>query len=141
LQKNPQATWQEVKDAIINCADNDNATGVNLPDNKWGYGKVNAYSAIKGCNVGIDENGYSNVELNVFPNPSNNKISIQYDLTIADYKVSTLEIRNVLGENVYSIPLNSVSNSIDVNDLKSGIYFCSVMLDKKEARVLKIVIF
>ncbi len=46
LQKNPQATWKEIKDAIVTTAFEDNFTGSNLPDKKWGYGKVDAFAAL-----------------------------------------------------------------------------------------------
>lgn len=46
LQKNPNAGWKEIKDAIQLSAMKDNYTGNNLPDNTWGYGKVDAFSAL-----------------------------------------------------------------------------------------------
>jgi hypothetical protein len=46
LQKNPQASWREIKDAIITTTYTDSFTGNNLPDNKWGYGKANAFAAM-----------------------------------------------------------------------------------------------
>ena len=46
LQKNPNASWKEIKDAIELCAMRDNFTGNNLPDNTWGYGKVDAFCAL-----------------------------------------------------------------------------------------------
>ncbi|MCY7409491.1 MAG: S8 family peptidase [Chitinophagales bacterium] len=56
LQKNPQASWKEIKDAIETTTYTDDFTGNNLPDNKFGYGKVNAFAAltsvlIYGCTV------------------------------------------------------------------------------------------
>jgi len=46
LQKNPTASWKEVKTAITSTAKSDSLTGFNLPDNKWGYGKVDAFTAM-----------------------------------------------------------------------------------------------
>jgi subtilisin family serine protease len=46
LQKKPEANWKEVKDAIVLSAKKDSLTGFNLPDNKWGFGKANAFDAI-----------------------------------------------------------------------------------------------
>ncbi|HUM48306.1 MAG TPA: S8 family serine peptidase, partial [Chitinophagales bacterium] len=46
LQKNPDAAYQEVKDAILLSCFEDNFTGEDLPDNKFGYGKVDAFSAM-----------------------------------------------------------------------------------------------
>lgn len=46
LQKNPTATAAQVKNAIISCTIQDEWTGCLLPDNYWGYGKVNAFGAL-----------------------------------------------------------------------------------------------
>lgn len=45
LQQNPDACWYEIKDRIINTAVKDSFTGNNLPNEKWGYGKLNAFDA------------------------------------------------------------------------------------------------
>ncbi|MBK9730262.1 MAG: S8 family peptidase [Chitinophagaceae bacterium] len=46
LQKNPSASYQELKDAILLSCFKDSFTGNNLPDNKWGYGKVDAFATM-----------------------------------------------------------------------------------------------
>lgn len=46
LQKDPQATWKKIKDAIQLTAYSDNYTGTALPDHRWGYGKVDAFAAL-----------------------------------------------------------------------------------------------
>ncbi len=48
LQKNPTATAAQVKQAIINSAYQDQFTGNGLPNKYWGYGKVNALTALTG---------------------------------------------------------------------------------------------
>lgn len=47
LEKNPGACYQEVKDVIVNSAKTDIYTGNQLPDEFWGYGKLNAFEAIQ----------------------------------------------------------------------------------------------
>ena len=109
FQKYPGANWQNVKTAIMSCADKDGDTGDNLPDNKWGYGKVNGFSVVKGCNVGIDEmDNFSRVDFGFFPNPVNDKIGIQYDLSSAAHKSAAIEITNVIGEKIKKIILTDV---------------------------------
>lgn len=46
LQKNPTASCQEVKDAILLSCLQDDFTGNDLPDSQWGYGKVDGYAAM-----------------------------------------------------------------------------------------------
>lgn len=45
LQQNPEAFWFEIKSKLIASAKKDSFTGNNLPDNKWGYGKLDAFAA------------------------------------------------------------------------------------------------
>jgi hypothetical protein len=46
LEANPEAWWYEIKNRVISSAVQDTFTGNNLPDNYWGYGKVNAFDAL-----------------------------------------------------------------------------------------------
>ncbi len=142
LQKNPTATWLDVKNALLNCADKDNFTGILLPDNSWGYGKVNAYAAIRGCNIGIDEL-YSNIDFSIFPNPTSTSSSIQYDITsIGKSAKANIVITNSLGESLMNIPLKSMTNSFDISteNLNSGFYFSTLNVDGKVVRTLKLVV-
>lgn len=45
LEANPEAWWYEIKNRIVSSAIKDTFTGNNLPDNYWGYGKINAFDA------------------------------------------------------------------------------------------------
>ena len=142
LQKNPQASWSEVKAAVLNCADRDGDTGDNLPNNNWGFGKINGYGVVKGCSVGItDFENYNSIDFGFFPNPSYDKISVQYDLSSVSYKSATLEIKNVLGETVKKIKLKEISTSFDLqNNLTSGIYLGSLIVDGKSVKTTKLVV-
>ncbi len=142
LQKNPQASWSEVKAAVINCADRDGDTGDNLPNNNWGYGKINGYGVVKGCSVGIkDFENLNSIDFGFFPNPSFDKINVQYDLSSVSYKSATLEIKNILGETVKKIKLKEISTSFDLqNNLTSGIYLGSLILDGKSVKTTKLVV-
>ncbi len=54
LQRYPDADWQAVKDAILQGARTDSFTGTELPDNQWGYGKVNAFASLQVPNQPCD---------------------------------------------------------------------------------------
>ncbi|NNC94172.1 MAG: S8 family serine peptidase [Chitinophagales bacterium] len=45
LEKNPNARWNEIKEAIISSAKSDHYTGI-TPNYGWGYGKVDAMAAL-----------------------------------------------------------------------------------------------
>lgn len=44
LEKNPSASWKQIRDVIQLTAKQDTFTGTNLPDNKWGWGKIDAFA-------------------------------------------------------------------------------------------------
>ena len=59
LQKNPDAGYAEIKDAIISQARQDVFTGYSLPDNDWGYGKADAFRTLTGP-WGCEADDYTN---------------------------------------------------------------------------------
>lgn len=66
LEKNPEAWWYEVKEALTQSAKKDNFTG-NEPNNDYGYGKLDAFELLKfdavlGC---TDSNAFN---FNLFAN-------------------------------------------------------------------------
>lgn len=144
LERYPSATWQDVKNAIINCADQDQFTGTALPDNNWGYGKVNGYSAIKGCTVGIDElNSYSNAFLGLAPNPLEATGTIQYDLTsVPRYQFASIRITDLTGREISTSTLQHTAGSIDMHSSQftPGVYLVSLLIDGKNAKVTRLVV-
>lgn len=144
FQKNPTATWQDVKEAILNCADRDGFTGNALPDNYWGYGKVNAYNVVKGCSVGIDElDQYAGIDFGNYPNPASSLTTLHYDLSsVTKYNKAELIITDMIGSELRKIRLNEKAGTIDLekNSLSPGIYPCSLLLDGKVVKVNKMVI-
>ena len=143
LQKNPTATYAEVKNAILTCADRDSYTGFSLPDNQWGYGKVNAYSVVHGCGVGINEYEMTGVDLSNFPNPFTDETTIHYEITSAStFREAELKITNMLGQNMLVVPLSNRSDDVILakNKFESGVYFYSVVIDGKILRTQKLVV-
>ncbi|HRH66007.1 MAG TPA: S8 family serine peptidase [Bacteroidia bacterium] len=144
LQKNPTAQWDEVKNAILNCADKDAFTGNNLPDNRWGYGKINAYGVVKGCTVGIDELGdFSSINFVSYPNPFKGSTAIQYDLTVVEhYKQAEIIITDLAGAVLKKIPLTEKANILELNcrNWAPGMYTCSLHLDGKPIKTNKLII-
>lgn len=69
----------------------------------------------------INESDYSNSLIEVYPNPTNRVFNI---LNYSDEKIERIEIINIQGQ-VKQV-LYNISNPIDVNMLKNGIYFIIV---------------
>ena len=121
----------------------DNFTGTNLPDYKWGYGKANAYNLVRGCLIGVDENEYTHIELSNYPNPFTDLTTINYDLSnVPSAAVTEIAITDVLGKEVRRIAVSHDSNSITLrkDELKSGLYFCSVLINGKPVKTNKLAV-
>ena len=144
LQKNPGANWQRVKNAILQCADQDSYTGSSLPNPYWGYGKVNAYSVVKGCNVGIEElGGFANADFGFNPNPVTSNTLFYFDVTsVPGRHKAEIKIFNPLGAIVRSIPLNNTVGTLNMDrgNLEAGIYFATLCIDGKAAKVRKLIV-
>ncbi len=80
--------------------------------------------------VGVSENVYNN--LNVYPNPTNGKVNINFDIEKAnDVKVI---VSNLNGQIVYSETINRLNgvynNSIDLSNEAKGVYMLSIVSSK-----------
>ncbi|MCC7232573.1 MAG: S8 family serine peptidase [Bacteroidia bacterium] len=143
FQKNPGATWQDFKTALLNCAQTDNWTGTSLPDNAWGYGKADGYGVVKGCNVGIGEPGdYDYIDFAVYPNPLSATSVLYYDLNaMGAFKKAEISVYNIIGSRIKTLLLQDRENTVAVKkwDLAPGIYFCSLVIDGKPVKSLKLI--
>jgi subtilisin family serine protease len=141
LQKNPNATAIDVKNAITGCARHDQFTGNNLPNRYWGYGKANAFGALTGCaSTGIENENEKDNTLLIYPNPSSSGTVINVDVSI--YKPNDkaeLRIYNALGELVKTVAVSSSTIQLN-NTFKPGIYFCDFILNGKNVITKKLTV-
>ncbi len=118
LQKNPTATNQQIKQAIINCAYNDVFTTQALPNTRWGYGKLDGFKAMT-CgtlNTGIQTN--KNVTIKVSPNPLTDETII----TFSDVSTKTVKLYNTEGQLIFSDICFAGSYILKKNNLSPGLY-------------------
>ncbi len=76
--------------------------------------------------VGLKE--VSTSILNLFPNPANDKVSIELE----NNKNSKLTIYNMNGQKVMSSSFNSAHIQLNVSDLEQGLYYISIDQDNKK---------
>ena len=119
LQKNPSANWAGIKNRVTLCAIQDIFTGSNLPNNTWGYGKLDAVNVMTGCNVsGFDEININDFVL-LYPNPSNDLITIEFKNNSIPTQIDVIDL---LGRKVYSCNPKTMKTMLDVKIFSKGIY-------------------
>lgn len=80
------------------------------------------------CNpVGINNIEQNNF-LNIYPNPSNNIINIEFDNP--NNKEFELTITDVIGKKVHNVITRKAKQSVDVSNYDAGIYFVEIKGDK-----------
>jgi para-nitrobenzyl esterase len=70
------------------------------------------------CGLGINE-GEFEINANIFPNPSNNLITVQLEGTS---KIQSIEILDLSGRSIESVNLNTSEYTIEKNGIGSGTY-------------------
>jgi len=152
FQLHPDANYAMMIDAMQKSCFQDIFTGTNLPNNVWGYGKINAYNtmtATLGCTdpIAANFNPSASVDdgschyltgiaakkqnlLSIYPNPVNDVLMIRIDKS--SNATFSAEITNLQGQIVIPMrKLNEYSlNPIDVSYLPNGTYFLHLYKDK-----------
>lgn len=126
LDANPYLSSQQVKSILITTARQDSHTGVIPPHStKWGWGKVNAYAAVKLALIttGVNEI-LQPLAWNVFPNPVDQILHIQ-NMEKVPEEMSVVDMQ---GRTVISGPY---SENVDVRTLLEGSYFIRLVVDGK----------
>ena len=103
-------------------------------DSAWFYIKYNAlYNSI------ANNNFNSNISA-PYPNPANNNISINYN--ISNKNNANILIYNVYGKLEKQISINNLIGVININvsDLPSGIYFCTFNINGEIVKTNKLII-
>ena len=72
--------------------------------------------------------------LSVYPNPVSDRLNIDYKENI-----SNLTVYDLSGRSVKSLTTNNSNNSIDVSDLKSGIYMLRIETENKDVSTVKFI--
>lgn len=123
LERYPTANFQQVKTAVTMCAHTDGFTGTALPDNSWGYGKVDAFAMLTNCGLSVPENNSTANSFTLYPNPVNGNASFQLQFS-ALKENAQLEIYAANGQKIISQPFQKGESSLNINAVMSpGIYF------------------
>src|SRR5690606_22726973 len=101
LQANPYLTPDEAREIIIATAIEDSYT-FNIPDtgsNSWGFGKINAYGAVKMAEE-RNKNNFTGGDIDcvLFPNPYSEGFVLDYRTDVPD-KLNIV-VHNIAGQQV-----------------------------------------
>lgn len=86
------------------------------------YSDFTEIECVQKGTVGINEMASKN-GVSIYPNPANVVLNIDISTTLNAGENTNITIVNLLGETVATQTLHTGSNSIDVSDLVSGVYF------------------
>lgn len=95
-------------------------------------GEVEDYTMYVTNSLGIDDD--FNVNINIYPNPTNGLINIKPEIGI---KISSVEVFNTHSQIVFSSTENV--DIIDVSNQVKGVYFVKIVIDNGFARIFKVV--
>lgn len=143
LQANPFLTPAQAKDILKLTAAKDGLTGNSLPDNHWGYGKIDAFEAVKQSSRLASINGLNTEVAGVyaFPNPATNEVKLRF--SEHNKGMFVIVVSDVQGRVIKSWTENIGSGNNHVvfstDHLQSGFYF--ITATQNEFRnIIKLVI-
>ena len=100
LEMNPNLTPETINEILRNFARSDSFTG-SVPNNKWGYGKLDALAAIKEVEtLDVSEQHINDLIFRIYPNPAANIINLDFGPDPAS-EIEQIIIFNSLGQQLF----------------------------------------
>jgi len=139
LQRDPNATYLDIKNAIIENAIADQFTGV-LPGLRWGHGKLNGFATLTNP-FGITSTEFvtNNGQISIYPNPSNGDITILNDQS----NLVSFDLYDLSGRLVRSVNLRGISDgniNISLNGIADGAYVVRAIQENGQVLQSKLMI-
>ena len=115
--------------------------GSEIPNNTYGYGRIDALAAVTAALAVVDteDNNLAEASAKIFPNPTQEWISIELNNLGGD---TQFELFNTAGQLVRQLDwklMNNEIKNISLKELSTGIYFYKIKNEEKElsGRVIK----
>jgi hypothetical protein len=74
------------------------------------------------------------VDIAIYPNPATSFITFD-----ASEEIATLQIMNLLGQNVSIIEVNNTKSTINISQFRNGVYFIKVLFSSGNFKILKFI--
>jgi hypothetical protein len=129
LEANPKLTPQKVIELIKMNARTDYFTGPTIPNNLWGWGKLNAFSTIKDI-LGLSkvESEVTEPDSKLYPNPTTDFLRVE----IQGNGRAEATILDFLGRELSTVSLDlGIQGVIDTKILSNGVYYLIVKQKEK----------
>jgi len=122
LQANPKLKYEDIVSLFSSTSRKDSYTGT-LPNNMFGYGKIDAYAVVKGAATDISGDMVTHQGIiDIFPQPSKSILYIESDNL---NQISSIEIYDFLGRKMNPLENHILSDNlltVGIDDLSSGVY-------------------
>lgn len=125
LEVNPDLTPDEIKTILHQSCVSDAFTGA-VPNNTWGYGKIDALQAIQNTYATLGTDGPDDPEslIHIFPNPAGEAVFL-HPLN-GSLQIESIALYNVLGQVVMQEAQTEKTACINLKGLKGGIYLVQI---------------
>lgn len=124
LEKYPHTTFEQMRAAIDSATIRDvfvNQKGA-VPNNYWGYGKLDIFKAMGGqWHTGVEETAAEHTNGIVFPNPSSDRITFMLP---GQESFQHIDIYDLTGKMITSV--SPAQLTMDVSSWHTGMYFYRV---------------
>ena len=133
LSINPNLTVEEIRTILRNTAEDQigNPSEDTIGwDQYYGAGRVNALNALSYVQSLSNESFTSFENIKIYPNPVNEKLNIKF---LANHYNFNISIYDITGRFIKEY--NNINDSIDVSQLKNGVYVLYINFDNK--RIIK----
>ena len=124
--------WKQIEDELLNIGfdnntDSKNKTYYNI-DGSWTQSTFEGSLMMrpvfgKKLPLSINNTKISNIDINIYPNPANNIINIEFDKIINNGEISIYNSTGYLVKKEYLI---ENSKTINLSDLNNGLYFIKI---------------
>lgn len=160
LQKNPEATASEIKNALLTSAKQDDFTGYALPDNRWGYGKLNAFRALTGpwgCSADDFENPPTGldaisvlstsaaIQWDLIPNASAYQVVYSNLLTLEKKKKTSHTNHKILNDllpsTMYACRVRAMCDDFGPSDWSDIMYFTTLPLKENTEQQIAVDVY
>ena len=74
------------------------------------------------------------VDIAMYPNPATSVVTLD-----ASQEIATIQIMNLLGQNVSTIEVNNTTGTINVSQFSTGVYIANVLFSNGNIQTIKLI--